>query len=51
MFTKPGRAKAGSAQGQAGRASEQPDLVEDIPAVLLDGLQRSLPTQNHSKIL
>ena len=39
----------GNIQGQAGRGSEQPDLVEDVPAhcwgVGLDGLKKSLPTQ------
>jgi len=39
----------GHIQGQVGWGSEQPDLVEDVPAhgrgVGLDGLQRSLPTQ------
>ena len=36
-------------QGQAGRGSEQPDPVEDVPAhcrgVGLDDLEMSLPTQ------
>jgi len=36
-------------QGQVGRGSEQPDLVEDVPAhcrgVGLDDLERSLPTE------
>jgi len=36
--------------GQAGWGSEQPDLVEDVPAlgrgVGLDCLERSLPTQS-----
>ena len=39
----------GDLQGQVGRGSVQPDLVEDVPAhgrgVGLDDLQRSLPTQ------
>jgi len=37
-------------QDQVGQGSEQPGLVEDVPAcsrrVGLDDLQRSLPTQN-----
>ena len=40
----------GNIQGQVGRGSEQPGLVEDIPAHCrrggLDGLERSLPTQS-----
>ena len=39
----------GNIQGQVGRGSEQPGLVEDVPAhcrgVGLDGLKRLLPTQ------
>ena len=39
----------GNIQGLAGWGSEQPDLVEDVPAhcrgVGLDDLPRSLPTQ------
>jgi len=39
----------GNIQAQAGWGSEQPDLVEDVPAycrgVGLDDRQRSLPTQ------
>jgi len=39
----------GNIPGQVGRGSEQPDLVEGVPAhcrgVGLDGLQRSLPAQ------
>ena len=39
----------GNIQGQAGRGSEQPDVVEDVPApctgVELDNLSRPLPTQ------
>jgi len=40
----------GNVQGQAGWGSEQPDLVEDVPAhcrgLGLDDLYRSLPTQS-----
>jgi len=39
----------GNIQGRVGQGSEQPGLVEDVPAhgsgVGLDGLQRSLQTQ------
>jgi len=39
----------GNVQGQAGRGSEQHDLVGDVPAqcrgVGLDGRSRSLPSQ------
>jgi len=39
----------GNIQGQIGCSSEQPDLVEDVPAHCraggLDGLERCLPIQ------
>ena len=39
----------GNLEGQVGQGSEQPDLVEDVPAhcraVGLEDVERSLPTQ------
>ena len=41
---------AGNIQGQVGRGSEQPGVLQDVPAhcrgVGLDDLERSLPTQS-----